>query len=101
MAYNITSGEHYELPNMRYARMDHDCVMVKDQKTKEKYILVTGGRYEGSNYVGNTELLRVGDSYWTEVGQLNYPRASLKMAVMENKILAMVDMWRKKMKLQL
>ena len=47
------------------------------------------GRYEGSNYVGNTELLKVGDSYWTEVGQLNYPRASLKMAVMENKILAL------------
>ena len=89
MAYNITSGEHYELPSMRYARMDHDCVMFKDQKTKEKYILVTGGRYEGSNYVGNTELLKVGDSYWTAVGQLNYPRASLKMAVMENKILAL------------
>ena len=87
-AYNVTSGEHYELPSLRYSRMDHDCVLYKDRMTKEKYILVTGGRYEGSNYLGQTEILRVGDSYWREVGRLNIPRSRLSMAVMETKILA-------------
>ena len=85
---NITSGAHYELPSMRYARMDHDCVMYRDPQTREKYILVTGGRYEWKNYLGNTEIWKVGDSFWSEVGQLSTPRSSLKLAVVEKKILA-------------
>ena len=88
MVYNITSGTHYSLPEMKYARMNHDCVMFKDPKTREKFILVTGGRFEGKNYVGNTEILKVGGSFWWEKGQLNRPRSNLRLAVMEKQIFA-------------
>jgi len=88
IAYNITSKSHYELPNLRYARMDHDCVMYRDRKTEDVFILVTGGRYEGESAMGNTEMLRVGGRAWEQVGDLNYARSHLALAVLEKKILA-------------
>jgi len=88
VAYNITSQSHYRLPSLKYARMEHDCVTFKDKETKDVYILVTGGRYEGTNYLGKTELLIIGDRTWKTVGDLKHLRTRFALAVAENNVVA-------------
>jgi len=91
--YGEEYGEEYEygdeagfiryLPDLNQGRYGHGCSHYEDGEGRKTY-LVTGGY--GGNGGSTTEVLLETGSAWTLTGQLPSPRAGLKAARIDNKI---------------
>ena len=74
-----------DLPDLNQGRYKHGCGHYVDNDNNIVY-LVTGG-WSGVIDLLSTEILRSGDSAWTDVGSLPSPMSALSGVSWQNKII--------------